>query len=157
MSYPAGAPLRRSRPGWVPPRRPSPFRMIRLNAVGWSALIGTGLVLAVPGLALGWNPGLAMASAVGAVFTVVWAHDYRRWRRSWTGIGCPMPDEEAEVLASQMRSTGLDVIYEPAVLDEASGEAVVSARFRCRAPHARHVRQRLGLPYLPRGRRRTFP
>ena len=155
MSLPTEAPLT-SRPRWVPRRRSNPFRMMRLNTVGWSALVGSGLVLAVPGLVLGRNPGLAVASGVGAAFTVVWSNDYRNWRRSWTGIGYPMPDEEADVLAAEMRSDGLDVIYEPAVLDEGTGEMRVSARFRCRAPHARKVRERLGLPDFPRGRRQGF-
>src|SRR5579884_1599820 len=156
VSIPDGAPLRSS-PRWAPRRLFQPFLMMRLNLVGWSALGAAGVVLAIPELILGWNPGLALAAGLAASFAAVWARDYQKWRRSVVSVSVPLPDEDADVLAASLRGRGIDVVYEPRVLDPLTGELSQSGRFVCRAPYVSKLEAALGIPEGLRFRRRRMP
>lgn len=131
--------------------------MIRLNLVGWAALAGAGAALAIPGPVLGRNRALSLISGMAAAFVVVGSRDYWKWRHSWIGIGTPMcggvpmSDGEAEGVAAQLRSQGLGVVYERPVTESGTGDVVTAGKFRCRAPHARHVGRALGWPDPPPG------
>lgn len=91
-------------------RRRSWLRTARLNVVGWSALLGTCLVVAALGIvtatAVGWPRALGAAAAVIPVAMVVFA-DRRRWARMETSVGWGRSTEEVARIADELEAEGV--------------------------------------------------
>lgn len=86
--------------------------MFELNFVGWSALLGAGLV---PSLLL-WRVGVPRRTSlvVGeiAAFSVVKLRDHLRWRASLVQMHVDGSPEIVRAAVAKMREAGLAVEYE---------------------------------------------
>lgn len=111
------APLTRHRV----PRRPRLFKSVRLNAIGWLALVGacllSGAVFAVVGYLIGisW-----VAPAVIGVFTalvVLVILDRRRHGAGWANYSWTDDESEKATVVVALRATGVE-----AQLDSWNGE-----------------------------------
>jgi hypothetical protein len=95
--------------------RGSPFRMVELNAVGWSALLTPpALAGGVASLAAGRPPAVGALAGAGAAFVVAVAWDRWRWRNSVVSVSSDLDLEELRRVADRLRAEGIDVTVDPA-------------------------------------------
>lgn len=97
-----------------------PFRTVRLNVVGWSALLG---VAAVPGAAAFAFTGHMWAglAVAGLVLVLVVVLDRVRWRNSWTGLGVESSEQAEQVVAALVRR-GVEARAESHTYDHEDGQ-----------------------------------
>ena len=113
-------------PGPVRLRRPSafsifggfhggPFRMVELNAVGWSALLAPpALAGGVASLVVGWHPTVGALAGAGAALVVAVAWDRWRWWNSMVSVSSDLELEELRRVADRLRVEGIDVTVDAA-------------------------------------------
>ncbi|MBA2427285.1 MAG: hypothetical protein H0V60_09435 [Actinobacteria bacterium] len=107
--------LRRRR-WWVPLARhlrAGGFKTADLNAAGWGALVGTGLVLgAIPVFAIGARARLALPTGVVVTWLALLALDRRRWRNAMTNLGRGNMDRAAvEAAVAELQAKGIAATY----------------------------------------------
>jgi hypothetical protein len=107
-----GVPLRRHRRRLFPAR--GGFRTVELNIVGWSALVGAGLVLgAVVFFVTDLNVFVALALGVVMIWPTILVLDYRRWRNSKTHSSRDdMTDESGAEIVARLARLGIQATYE---------------------------------------------
>ena len=119
-------------------RRPGGFRTVELNVVGWSALVGVGLLLGGLLLLLTAIPA-AVALPAGVLFTwaVLLILDNHRWRNSKINIGRGDLDETtAQNIVERLRTMGITATYL-----ELHCEGDVQRGITCRQADAEVVRR----------------
>ncbi len=89
------------------------FRSADLNAVGWLAVFGPGVVA---GLVVALASGLPLLLCVGvgalcSLFVAV-VLDRLAWRRITTGLGTELPRPRAEAVVGRLRAQGVEVVLE---------------------------------------------
>ncbi len=90
------------------------FRSVDLNALGWLALIGTGIALSV---ALAADSGVEPAASMAIGFTAAYAAarvlDWYCWRQITFGISTSdLTVDQARAIVERLRSSGQDVSLE---------------------------------------------
>jgi hypothetical protein len=108
-------PVRLRRPLALSFLRGSPFRMVELNVVGWSALLAPpALAGGVASLAAGRPPAVGALAGAGAAFVVAVAWDRWLWRNSVVSVSSDLDLEELRRVADRLRAEGIDVTVDPA-------------------------------------------
>ena len=115
MTMDEGEPLRRD-PLWHRGQRRlrrGGFRTVELNAVGWSALVGTGLVLGgVAALLTPVRTRVLLPLGMLLTWAGVLVADYVRWRSGTVGIGFGDLDEAtARRVVDELGRRGITVAY----------------------------------------------
>ncbi len=129
--------LRRRR-WWVPLARhlrAGGFKTADLNAAGWGALVGTGLVLgAIPVFAIGARARVALPTGVVVTWLALLALDRRRWRNATTNLGRGNMDRAAvEAAVAELQAKGIAATYwEDREEVEVPGEPALRRGITCR-------------------------
>lgn len=113
-------PLKRRRLGRRGYRSPGGFKMVELNAVGWSALIGVGMAAGtVVSIATRASmPGSLVAGVLGT-WGAVLALDHQRWRNSTASTSRGDLDKQAYLAAiDRLRAMGIGAAYREFIDDE---------------------------------------
>jgi hypothetical protein len=132
------------------------FRTADLNVVGWSALVGAGLVLGVL-VAVVFRTGfrIALPAGVLVVWLVLLALDERRWRNSMIGLGNEaLTPESGAAIVAKLRTMGIEATYEEVdYSDEVDDEELqddddlhadrdyIQRSIRCRNADAKRVQE----------------
>jgi hypothetical protein len=114
--------------------------MFDLNVVGWSALLGAGLVPSLVLWALGVPRLTALALGEAGTFYVVRIKDHLRWRASPIYMYVDGAPEMVRAAVGEMRSTGLAVEYEDLPHDVPYEEFRWQPAVRCRQLDSQKVR-----------------
>lgn len=88
------------------------FKTVRLNAVGWGALLGAG---GAAGAVLWYVTGLSLVitlpTGIGATWLILVALDHRRWRSMRTRIGYGgLTAEQADAVLARLRADGIEAV-----------------------------------------------
>lgn len=112
---------------WYSYGRSGLFRSADLNAVGWLAVLGPGVVLGiVVAFLTEWTWWLTAPVGGLASWLVALVIDARAWRRITTGLGVSdLSRAQAEAVVERLRSQGVEVTLEEEV-DAESGEVWLS-------------------------------
>ena len=95
------------------------FRSVELNAAGWSALVGAGLVAGGIAALAGAPPVIALPSGVVAAWAVVLVLDHLSRRNLHTGMGTTGLDAETgPIIVARLREMGIEASYREIVLDD---------------------------------------
>ena len=87
-----------------------PFRMMELNAVGWSALLAPPAVVGgVVALALGRPVAVGALGGAGAAVVVAVAWDRWRWSNSMVSVSSALDLDDLRTVADRLRADGVDV------------------------------------------------
>lgn len=119
-------------------RRPATtggFYTVELNAVGWTALIGSGLVLGgLVSFATGLSPFTALPASVVTVWIVLLVMDRQRHRNQIIHMGFGKMDAAiGDKVVEQLRGMGIEAAYFETTYDEDDEEGHVTYRgIRCR-------------------------
>jgi len=99
-------------------RRHGLFRTVKLNLVGWSAVLGVGLAAAI--ILRLFRVRVAPAVLIGELGTVsvLKALDYRRWRRTPVTFSVDAPKDVVRALVAEMQERGLPLTYESVPYDD---------------------------------------
>lgn len=101
--------------------RGGPFRMIQLNAVGWSALVGPPAVAGgVASLAVGRLRAVGALGGAGAAFVVAVVWDRWRWWNSAVSVSSDLELAELRRVVECLRAEGIEVSLDAADLDPAA-------------------------------------
>lgn len=117
--------------------------MFDLNVVGWSALLGAGLVPSLLLWALGVPRLTALALGEAGTFSVVKVRDHLRWRASQIDLHVDGSPEDLRAAIAQMRETGLAVEYQELPHDIPYEEFRWQPAVRCRQADSKKVRTAL--------------
>ncbi len=122
-------------------RLTEPFRTVRLNVVGWSALLA---VAGVPGGAVFAVTGRPWAALVvpGLVLVMAVVLDRLRWRNSWIGMGVDSV-EQAEQVVAALAGRGVEARAESNTYVSEDGQMVDDHRVMVRQRDGDAVRQSL--------------
>jgi len=124
-------------------RSPGGFLSIELNAVGWAALLGAGVVVGTVAASLTPLPlGVALIVGPLLVWGLVRVWDHRRFANSMVSLAYEDLDEATgAALVSELKGTGITATYEERVVDEGG----VQRSIRCRQRDVEAVRELMGL------------
>lgn len=93
--------------------RGGPFRMMELNAVGWSALLAPPAVVGgVVALALGRPVAVVALGGAGAALVVTVAWDRWRWSNSVVSVSSDLDLDDLRTVADRLRAEGVDATVE---------------------------------------------
>lgn len=122
-------------------RRRGGFRTVDLNIVGWSALIGAGLVLGTIAVAVTpLRAALALPAGVVGVWIVLLILDHIRWRNSKIAMGRSGLDATTGAsIVAHLETLGIVAMYREE-LDEDDGENDMQRSIVCRHADAMKVR-----------------
>ncbi len=114
--------------------------MFQLNVVGWSALLGAGLLPSLLLRALGVPRLTALALGEAGTFSVLKVRDHLRWRASPIHIHVDGSPEDIRAAVAEMRETGLAVEYEELPHDIPYDEFRWRPAVKCRQADSEKVR-----------------
>ena len=115
--------------------------MFELNAVGWSALLGAGLLPSLLLWALGVPRVTALALGEAGTFSVVKVRDHVRWRASPILMHVDGSPEDVRAAVAEMQGTGLAVEYEEVPLDVPYEEFRWQPAVKCRQADSEKVQE----------------
>jgi len=107
--------------------RRGPFRMARLNLVGWAALlVPPALLGGVASQTMRRSPAVGALGGAGAVLAVAVVWDRWRWRNSSVSFSNDLDIELVREVAARLRAEGIDV-----TLDEPQAPVVALPASEC--------------------------
>jgi hypothetical protein len=118
------------------------FRTLWLNLYGWSALLGTGLVIgAIAGFATPVPLWIALIAGVVATWAVLLILDHRRFRNSTIHLSNDRFDRDSgAAVVARLRELGVTATYEEHVFD-CEDETYVQRGIVCRQADVEVVEQ----------------
>lgn len=117
--------------------------MFELNVVGWSALLGAGLVPSLLLWALGVPRLTALTLGEAGTLSMVKVRDHLRWRASPIDMQVDGSPDELRAAVAQMRESGLAVEYQELLHDIPHEELRWQPALRCRQADSEKVRTAL--------------
>lgn len=117
--------------------------MFELNVVGWSALLGAGLLPSLLLWALGVPRLAALALGEAGTISVVKVRDHLGWQASPIHMHVDGPPGDVRAAVAEMRETGLTVEYEELPHDIPYEELRWQPAVRCRQADSEKVRREL--------------
>jgi len=128
------------------------FRSVELNLVGWSAVLGTGLVVGtVAALVATVAWWVALPVGVATVWIGLLIADYRRWRDLSMGMGFGLTRPETASVAQELADKGLRVEYSELLEDNGSVQTGITFRHADERKVRRYLRDK-GLDTEPDAR-----
>lgn len=123
-------------------RNPGGFQTVELNLLGWSALIGAGLVLGALVALLTPAPfWIALVLGVIAVWALLLVLDHRRFLNSKVGLADDRLDPKSgAVVVVRLAELNIEASYDEMLYDD-DGETLVQRSIDCRQADAERVRR----------------
>ncbi|HEX2056775.1 MAG TPA: hypothetical protein VHI71_00245 [Actinomycetota bacterium] len=100
-------------------RSPGGFKTVWLNAAGWGALVGPGLVLGFAATLSGAPLAIALPAGVLVAWAVALVLDHLRWRNQLTAMGTTGLDATTgPIVVARLRELGIEAGYREIVVDD---------------------------------------